>query len=265
MSSTTPTYIQSPHWNIPADSDKVVLGGLIKDPKDPEDMILSSNANPVPPTTIYSGEKTDWRATLDQVHSRRIGLWAKCMQVIEGGLSFSQLESSLENHKFTTLETKYFLPDENYFAQVLKDKDVKNAFACLRQKPVHLITGIKIARGASVSTESKAERAAQAELKVDATGGGGSAIVGPEASLDSQRKIGISYGGSTDYIFAYQVMRIKPKKRGTESQKYVKGAMFGKGEQGGAAEVKVRDDFDIEEETNLGFTDTLEQVDEDQV
>lgn len=263
MSSYTPTYIPSPNWDIPVNSDMVVLGRLIKDPKNPQSKVPKSSADPIPPPKIYEGEKTDWQTTLERVRSGSIGLWAKCLQFIGGQLSFSQLKSSMEDHKFTNLETKYFLPDDDYLAQALEDAGVQAYLQVHNwRKPVYLITGIKIARGASVSTESSTERSAQAEVKVDATSVGVPVEAGPEASWESKKKRGISYGGSTDYIFAYQLTRMKPKKGGKESsnESYVKGAVFGKGEEGGDAEVKVRDIFDIEEEVSLGFSDTWEQV-----
>ncbi|KAJ4179987.1 hypothetical protein NW755_012027 [Fusarium falciforme] len=266
MSSNTPTYLPSPNWDIPADSDIVVLGRLIKDPGNPQSKIPKSRVVPILPPAPYEGKKTDWKTTLEQMRSGRIGLWAKCMQFIGGGLSFCQLKSSLENHSFNTLETKYFLPDDAYFAQVLDDAGVQ-AYLHVHnwRKPVYLITGIKIAKGASVSTESSSGRSAQAELKVDATSVSAPVDVGPEASWDSEKKRGISYGGSTDYIFAYQLTKMTPKKGGKEPkvQGYVKGAVYGKGGKGDVEEVKARDIFDIEEHVSLGFPDTWEMVDED--
>ncbi|RSL41638.1 hypothetical protein CEP54_015752 [Fusarium duplospermum] len=264
MSAYTPTYIPSPNWDIPADSDMVVLGRLIKDPENPQGKIPKSSVVPIPPPAPYDGIKTDWQTTLEQVRSGRIGLWAKCMQFIEGGLSFSQLKSSLENHSFTILETKYFLPDDDYFAKVLEDAGVQAYLEVHNwRKPVYLITGVKIARGASVSTENSTERSAQGELKVDATSVGAPVDAGPEASWDSQKKKSISYGGSTDYIFAYQLTRMTLKKGGKEpkNQGYVKGAVYEKGEERDAEEVKARDAFDIEELVSLGFLDTWEKVD----
>lgn len=267
MSSNTPTYIPSPNWDIPADSDIVVLGRMIKDPGNPQSKIPKSGIIPIPPPAPYDGIKTDWQTTLEQVRSGRIGLWAKCMQLIQGGLSFNQLKSSVENHSFDILETKYFLPDDDYLAQALEDAGVQ-AYLHVNnwRKPVYLITGIKIARGASVSTESSKGRSAQAELKADATSVGAPVDVGPEAGWESEKKRGISYGGSTDYIFAYQLTRMTPKKgtKNSRNQVHVEGAVFGK-EEGGAEEVQVRDVFDIEEQVDRGFLDTWDNVGEHEV
>ncbi|KAF6835933.1 hypothetical protein CPLU01_04036 [Colletotrichum plurivorum] len=245
MSSRTPTYLPSPNWDIPADSNVVVLGRLIRNPKDPQSKVPRSSDDPVPPPEVYEGAKTDWQTTVERSRAGCIGLWAKCLQL-----------------------TRYFLPDEEYLARALEDAGVQAYFHVNNhRKPVYLITGVKIARGASVSTESSVERLAQAEVKADATGFGASVEVGPETSWESAARRTVSYGGSSDYIFAYQLTRIKPKKggRASKSQSYVKGALYEKGGEGGAAEVKLRDVFEIEEEDGLGFADTWEQVGEDVV
>lgn len=87
-----------------------------------------------------------------------------------GQLSFTQLQSAAEDHEFDTLETKYFLPDDEYLTKSVNDPGVQAYFQVYNwRKPVYLITGIKIARGSKVTSERNTERSAQAEIKVDAT------------------------------------------------------------------------------------------------
>ncbi|CAJ0549770.1 Ff.00g033830.m01.CDS01 [Fusarium sp. VM40] len=261
MTSYSPTYIPSPNWDIPADSNTVVLGRLIKDPKNPESKIAKSDIISIQESDIYDGDKTDWETTLEQVRSGNVGFWAKCMQIIGGGLSFSQIKSSMEKHRFDHLETKYFLPDDEYFSQVLEDAGAKAYLHVHRGKqPIYLITGIKVARGASVTAESSRDRSVKGELKAALTSVGAPVDFGPDASWRSEDKQGVSYGGSTDYIFAYQLTRIKQKKGQTETknESYVKGAVYGKGEQSSDSE-KIGDLFEFEEEANLGFPETYEE------
>lgn len=266
MSSRTPTYVPSPNWDIPADSDVVVLGRLIKDPKNPQSKIPKSKDKPHQPSKIYEGEKIDWQTTLDRLRSGSVGLWAKCLQVVGGQLSLSQLKSSIEDHRFTTLETKYFLPDDEYLAGALQDPGVQ-AYLLVNnwRKPVYLITGIKIARGASVNTEDTTERSAKIEVKANTSSAGVPLAAGPQATYESRKKRGVTYAGSSDYIFAYQLTRMKPKTKGQDckAQGYVKGAVFGKDEERHSAEINIRDVFEVEEETCLGLLDIWEQVERD--
>lgn len=266
MSSIIPTYIPAPNWDIPADSEIVVLGRLIKDPKNPESKIPKSSTNPIPLPRVYEGEKTDWQTNLERVRSGKIGIWAKCLQAVGGQLSFTQLQSAAEDHEFNSLETKYFLPDDEYLAQAVNDAGVQAYFqVCNWRKPVYLITGIKIAKGSRVTSERSTERSAQAELKVVATTLGAPVEGGPEAAWESKKRRRISYAGSTDYIFAYRLMRMKPKRRGQESvnESYVKGAVFDKEERGDAAKPALRDVYNIEEETDFGFPDNWEGIETD--
>ncbi|KAI8262374.1 hypothetical protein K4K58_000598 [Colletotrichum sp. SAR11_239] len=263
MASGTPTYIPSPNWDIPADSDKVVLGRFIMDPKNPESQVPKSRDEPRQPSKIYEGKKTDWQTTLDRMRSGSIGLWAKCLQVIGGELSFSWLKSTVENHRFTTLETKYFLPDDEYLKEALQDLGVQAYFEVNNcWKPIYLITGIKIARGASVNTKNTTTDSGKIEMKVDTSGGGVPVEVGPEVRFEIEENRVISCDGSSDYIFAYQLTKIKPKKKGKDfkNQSFVKGAVFGKEDKGDAAAIKIQDVFEIEDEAGLGFSDTWEQV-----
>jgi hypothetical protein len=264
MANLMPTYIPAPNWDIPADSDLVVLGRLIKDPTDPESKIPGSRDDPVPPRRIYEGSKLDWTTTTEQLRSGSIGLWAKCLQWVGGGLSLQQLKASLKSHRFDVLETAYFRPDDDYYAQVLSDTGVQAYLEVHRwRKPVYLVTGIKIARVATVTTQNSTDREMKMELKADATMVGVPLDAGPELSTESTKAKGTSFGGSTDYIFAYRLTRMKPRKRGetSEEKAFVKGAVYDMGAD--ENKTKLRDRFIIEEENQLGFEDSLEYVEDE--
>lgn len=110
--------------------------------------------------------------------------------------------------------------------------------------------------------EIQRDLSAQAEVKVDATALGAPVEVGSEASWESKKKSGISYAGSSDYIFAYRLTRMKPKRRGhgSSNESHVKRAEFGKEEGGDAATPALQDVYDIEEEAGIGFSDTWESI-----
>lgn len=265
MANLVPTYIPAPNWDIPADSDLVVLGRLIKDPGDPESKIPGSSDVPIPPPKVYEGSKVDWATTLEQVRSNSVGLWTKCLQLVGGGLCLRQLKASVEDHRFDELQTTYFRPDDDYYAQVLSDPGVRAYLEVHRwRKPVYVITGIKIARIAKVMTQSTTERGVGVELKADATSVGVPLEVGPDLNTESTKKKGTWFGGSTDYIFAYRLTRMKPRlsKGGaatSENKAFVKGALYGKDGEG-TETAGLYDKFDIEEEDKLGFRDSLETL-----
>jgi hypothetical protein len=269
MSAKIPSYIPAPNWDIPADSSVVVLGRMIKDPKNPESQIPKSNVVSIAPSDIQLGDKEDWHTTSTQFRSGKIGVWAKCLQIVGlgGDLSFSKLKSSLEDHKFGRLETKYFLPDE-YLKKALEDPFVQGYLEVNSgRKPVYMITGIKIARGASVSTEKKKDIGVDGKLGVDLTALAATPVsFGPEGKLERNDRRKIEYSKSTDYIFAYRLTRLKLKKGGGFSGKsYVSGAVFGNdGDEGEVdddgkpiSELYDVEDFDGE---GVGIPDTLEEI-----
>ncbi|KAL8376133.1 hypothetical protein RB595_007310 [Gaeumannomyces hyphopodioides] len=265
MASLVPTYIPAPNWDIPADSDLVVLGRLIKDPKDPESKIAGSSDVPIPPPKVYEGSKVDWATTVEQLRSNSVGLWAKCLQLVGGGLCLRQLKASAESHRFDELQTTYFRPDDGYYAQALADPGVQAYLEVHRwRKPVYMITGIKTARVARVTTQSTTQRGTEVELKTDATSVGVPLEVGPDLATESTKTKGTWFGGSTDYIFAYRLTRMKPRRKGgatSENKAFVKGAVYCKDGEG--TETGLHDKFDIEDEDKLGFEDSPEALEED--
>lgn len=74
------------------------------------------------------------------MRSGKISLWFKCLQFVIGEqVSFSKLKSMAEQHKFKTLETKYFLPenDPQYLKKAVSDAGVQVYFkATGMRKPV---------------------------------------------------------------------------------------------------------------------------------
>src|SRR5690349_5586315 len=103
MAARVPTYIPAPNWDIPANSDLVVLGRLLKEPNDPESKIPGSSHVPIPPGTVYKGRKEDWASVTEQIRRNSIGLWAKCLQWVGGGLDLHQLKAGLDAHRFDLL------------------------------------------------------------------------------------------------------------------------------------------------------------------
>lgn len=248
MSSQRAFYFPSPTWDIPATSDLVVLGRLLKDPRNPERRIPGTQAISPSPEQIYTGQKLDWSSVNDQLKRGKIGIWAKALQLVGGGFDLSQTKACLDIHEFETLETKYFVPDAEYISRAMQDDGVK-AFlhATHSRDPIYLITGLKIARGAKVTNKTHLERGVAAEVKVDATGFGAPVEVGPEGGFGVRRAMQTSFAGSTDYIFAYRLERIRVKRRTeeVESKEYIKGAMFGRDDDDSDDEMEfIADEFE---------------------
>lgn len=262
MATTVPTYIPCSNWDIPATSTLVTLGSLISDPKNPESRIPKSVPPPIPPGSIQTGSKTDWHTTSTQLLSGKLGVWAQCLQIVGlgGDVSFGALKSSLEDHRFDALETQYFLPDSEFIAASLNNDFVQGYLEVHEwRKPVYMITGIKVARGASVANSTAREVDANAKVGADATMVGAPVTLGPKLGFEKKKERSVAYAGSTDYIFAYRLKRIRARKGGKlEEGDYIKGALYGmvddEEKEQSLDEAYEIDDFDE------GIPDVLKQV-----
>lgn len=268
MSAIVKTWIPAPNWDIPATSPSVVLGSIIKDPKNPETRINRKGPVPVPTDKVLHGEKRDWRTTSSEVRGGKLGLWAQCLQIVGlgGDVSFSRMKTSLEDYKFDHLETMYFLPDEieNYMDESVYGDYVQAYFEATGfRQPVFMITGIKIARGSVVETTAKKENGGEGKVGVDLTALGAPVTLGPEGTWKNDKERVVWWGGSTDYVFAYQLKRIKCKRGGSYDVKdFNKGAVFGKDDD--EQEENLEQEYDIVDYDgdSFGISDTLKEVTE---
>ncbi|KAH9213093.1 hypothetical protein DL95DRAFT_507344 [Leptodontidium sp. 2 PMI_412] len=243
MASLVPTYIPTPNRDILASSSIVVLGRMITDRKNPESQVPASTLDPPDASEIQEGEKIDWETTSDQLRSGKIGLWFKCLQFVIGGqVSSSKLKSMAEQHKFKTLETKYFLPenDPQYLKKAVSDAGIQGYFKATGiRKPVYMIVGLKTGRKASVS------RRVEANIVPE----GPAVTLGPGGEWKATDKRDIKYKGSSDYIFVYKLLMFKPKKKeelGASTKTVTRGAVFGIPEDV-LEEAKTRNEFQDED------------------
>lgn len=252
-----PKCIPCPNWEIWAYTDVVVLGRLITNPKDPESQVF--RAGVLIPEKTYEGAKVGWQMVYDSTIGGKIGLWAKCMQIVTGGLTLAHIRSLAAKLEFEFLRTRYFLPDKDYIKNVVQDPGVQAHFKTThRRKPIYLITGIKIAENPKETLHVGRENELTSELKADATSFGAPVEAGPEGSGTSKRNMTITTKASNDYIFAYSLMRISVKhdrydEETIKSEPYIKGAAFGLTDAEKAVE------YEAEPFNDLGFDEYDEE------
>lgn len=263
MAAITKTYIPAPNWDIPATSTIVTLGAIIKDPRNPESVVKSHKVITIPDEAIQHCGKASWTTTSTEILAGKLGLWAQCLQMVGvgGDASFSGLKSALEEHKFDELETKYFVPEtvDGYLEACVKSDYVHAYFEATGfRKPLFMIVGIKIAKGAKVASEMKREIEGEAKVGVDLTALAAPVTLGPEGSLKRTRERSVKWAGSTDYIFAYRLVKIRCKKGGNFGiDDCNKGAVFGRDDEDDD------EDYDEDEEREKSFQDEYNAEDYD--
>ncbi|KAF4627637.1 hypothetical protein G7Y89_g10520 [Cudoniella acicularis] len=90
-----------------------------------------------------------------------------------------------------------------------------------------MITGVKVARGASVNYEDTGEKGGVVKAMVDGTGMGIPVKAGPEVEVSSKKVKDTAFEESDDFVFAYQLRKITcSKKKPLKDEAHNKGAMF---------------------------------------
>jgi hypothetical protein len=114
-----------------------------------------------------------------------------------------------------------FISTDKYIAKTLACPSVKIYLDITKnKKPVYLITGIKVARG--VTLESKHTRVKGFKASLGLAYPGIPVEGGPEAGVKKTVEEGVSFEGSSDFVIAVRVERIKPGS--TEGKLHTRGA-----------------------------------------
>lgn len=251
-----PTYFLAPNCDFQPDG-LIALGSIIINPKTPQKSLNHRNNQrvTVPANELQESYKDNWEDTITSLRNNKITIWASFLQMIVGlgaDVSVGLKQGREDLYKFRRLETKYFEPDAAYIEESLKSEGVKGYIAATEyKKPLYMITGVKIARGAHVT--SKTTKAHQEMLKVGVDMTALTAVPvsgGPKMETSRTNERQVKFDGSSDYVFAYRVSKIRLRKDGKvkAQEDFNKGALFGVDEgDSGRVEDLAAGDWDVEE------------------
>lgn len=163
-------------------------------------------------------------------HKGVIRVWARFLQVvgIDAEASVKWDRSNGEIYKFEKLDTKFIDPGpafvkESVLAPAVEEFIRQNNF----KKPVYMITGVKIARGADVALTRSRESGTHLRAGVDGTTAGAPATAGPEVTISSTNSETTRFGESFDFVFAYRLREIYYEKGQVKHKECNKGALQG--------------------------------------
>ncbi|KAK3176018.1 hypothetical protein OEA41_007340 [Lepraria neglecta] len=217
MSNPVKTYFLSPGFEFPPPPDGLIsLGSLLVEPKKPERSLNKNKQVPVLGNATYKLHKENWKIHRPQLRDARGGVWAGFLKMIVrigGNNEINRSHRENEIYKCKRLETQSFQLDDSYIYESLQNPRVKSYIEQgWFKKPVYMITGLKIARGVSAeATESKGN-GVDGELGVDATATGIPVSGGPKAKWMSKTNEDMSFTGSSDFVFAFQLIKISSRK-----------------------------------------------------
>ncbi|KAL2670056.1 hypothetical protein Neosp_014937 [[Neocosmospora] mangrovei] len=199
----------APNFSMPANS--LQLGDIVVNPLDLELVPLNRKTRLKVPDDDLSpvGIVEKFSATRQKLLSGRFGLWTTFLASlgipVSADLGLFLERNSKDVINAGELHTHEFIATDEYIGDVLKQDVIKMYLEDFNyHKSLYMITGLKIARGASVHLDDS--------VKIDAKLG----ITLPEAVADVRpviqiirnRTDGISFTSKTDFILAFRVRKV---------------------------------------------------------
>lgn len=221
MSDSIKTYFLAPNWDfLPPPQGYFFLGSIIVDPKKPQRSLNAGERHPV--ENVQTSYKDEWSLAHGDLVSGSAGIFASFLQLIVGvgaDVEFSKSRDKNVVYRCNRLETHSFEPDDAYLQRCLQDervKDFANNAGPLR-KTMYMITGIKIARGPSAESHEASSVGSDVSLTADGTVLGAGTVPisgGPKLKFERRKSEATSWGASSDFVFAYQLVKLRPKRNG---------------------------------------------------
>ncbi|KAB5585494.1 hypothetical protein GE09DRAFT_28898 [Coniochaeta sp. 2T2.1] len=232
--SQQPTYHVAPNFTTrPYPDGPLDLGTLVEDLKQFYPINQGATAH-VAVDQRYTDAKEDVVASLKSSASGEAGILARVLDGSIGGDATLRGQRKDENvYRIRKLETAYFFPNPAYIRQCLQLADVKDYLEMAGYKePVYLVTGLKIAWGATISTEHGRELEGKAGADVRVPGGVVDAQAGAHAALSRESGSVSSFGKPADFVLGIQVLKIYHKRaffsgeRSLATERVVKNAVL---------------------------------------
>lgn len=219
-------------------------------------MKLSDPAEPRP--EIQFAHKDSWQFEHSTTKSGSVGLFASFAAIISGigvDASGNIADENGFKYKFDRLETQFIEPDAAYARAAVEVPAVKKFLEEHKYtgKSIYMITGVKIARGASVKKNETQGIGGELSATFDGTAAAGIPVqAGPKFSLDRKTEVVETFNGSSDFVFAYSLRKISVRWSGQVRTKQIAGGdLHGYDEDG-------MGDSSEEEELELGDIESTE-------
>jgi hypothetical protein len=252
--SSRKTYFLVPTFDIlPPPTGTIALGAILSAPDRPSRPLNLPNLRHLQIPShlpISKFTETDWSKIISKTTGGSLGVFAQFLSLTGiGGEVWASGELSKEDvFAFNAVETTAFEPDDAFTEGVVKTSEQVKDFMRRNwigvKRPMYIVTGYKVVKGAKITRTKTWERAIKAQVGVDLTAVGAPVSPGPSGEVNRKGEEKTSTKISEDFVFAYRLRRIKWKKRGkvVETQDYEDGAFLQEEEEEDAVE-----EFDIEE------------------
>jgi hypothetical protein len=205
-----PTYFLAPNWSY-RPGGKIAIGNIVRNPLKPH-MVLSKPDPSMPALATETTTEWNWHLSVETATNLSLSLWSAFLQVFNLNFAANRERSKTSNFTMTSLDTITLSEDPmpDHIKKRCNDPRVReymrlDSMLC---SPVYMVTGIKVAKDFKLEGEKSATNGIVGEV-------GGQ--VSPETSLGAgagiskTRRIADGFEAEGDVVFAYQLMKIKPK------------------------------------------------------
>jgi hypothetical protein len=214
----------------------IALGNIIESPLF-ADQPLNKTPIPIQPTDIVKHEKKNYTLKRDKQYNGRLGVFLSfLLQILSIGGDGSVDGSWGDNDELTAklLETRSFVPSLEYLRQSYQNATVQRFI--LKSKTwtgsskLYMVTGLKIAHGASFAVEKIREGNVKLHVGVDGTNAGIPVTVGPDVETGMKISQKESFGDADPFVFAFRLQQIIiTAEKDIEHKPFTKGAPLGVG------------------------------------
>ncbi|RDW74911.1 hypothetical protein BP6252_06053 [Coleophoma cylindrospora] len=183
---------------------------------------------PIPADQIYLDHKGGFEATRARLKSGELGVWAQFVGIdgIGAETSIAGESSTSDTYKFESVDTEYFFPSSTYIAQCLELSNVHDYLEGSNYKnPVFLVTGLKVAKGASVRREHGAKKSANLTIGLN-NPGGTNIQAGPRVAGTVENSAAYSFTESSDFVVGIQCLKLYFKSNWFGGEKKLKEELF---------------------------------------
>jgi hypothetical protein len=250
-------------WFLPRTRDRPVisairLGDVIESPWSPEEALNDEPPPAIKPGLLRRQTEESWSWTKETELSRGGGVFASFLQVlgIGGDVEGTRANTNLDLYEVDCMVTEEFLPDKQYLRECIEDPGVRDMFVGpSRKSKVYMVTGLKIAYGATKAAEMMRERSIRAKIGVDASALGAPVALGPQGHWSSRVTESLT-ADKSDFIFAFKLRRLRFKKGELTGQAFDRGAQYGLTREANESDSD-EDELDVEDFDMEGMEDAI--------
>ncbi|QPC79153.1 hypothetical protein HYE68_009905 [Fusarium pseudograminearum] len=200
-------YFLAPNYTTAAEGP-IKLGSILRNITEFEP--LNQAVETIPAMQLYPIDvKEQFEISLHELHSVNLNLKARALGLLGlgTGSSIERIRGSDDVISCHRLETLSFNPTDSYIEASMEDSNVKRFMrSSWFDAPVYMVTGLKIARGASRTSSTSSLLAVEHDTSLLPPGA--PVAVGGMARCSISDDQGERWDRSTDFILAFKVKKI---------------------------------------------------------